>query len=96
MDCAPVRKGASAAALVGTPVTTLIPPCTSCHARGTGGTIKLPLLTGQYSNHTADQFRAYRLPDRRTDVYARMRTIAVALTDAQVAELAAHYAAAYR
>ncbi len=73
-----------------------IPPCSSCHARGTGGPIESPLLTGQYSGYTADQLRAYRSHDRHNDVYARMRTIAGALTDAEVAELAAYYAAAYR
>ncbi len=51
---------------------------------------------GQYSSYLATQLRAYHARERHNDVYARMRTIAGALTDAEIAELAAYYAAAYR
>ncbi len=73
-----------------------IAACSSCHARGTGGPIEAPLLAGQYRSYTADQLRAYNFRERHNDVYARMRTIAGALTDAEITELAAYYAAAYR
>lgn len=73
-----------------------IPPCASCHARGTGGPIESPWLVGQYKGYLAQQLQLFRSHERHNDLYARMRTIAGALTPAEITQLSDDYAATRR
>jgi cytochrome c553 len=68
-----------------------ISPCESCHARGVGGPIEAPVLTGQHSEYIYRQLRAYASGERRNDVYRRMRDIAGRLTDDEMHQLAEYY-----
>jgi cytochrome c553 len=68
-----------------------IPACDSCHINGSGGPIETPILTGQHHQYLALQLRAYKNGQRRNDVYQRMRSIAGALTDEEIEELAIYY-----
>ena len=68
-----------------------IAPCESCHARGVGGPIEAPVLTGQHSEYLYRQLRAYASGERRNDVYRRMRDIAGRLSDDEMQRLALYY-----
>jgi cytochrome c553 len=73
-----------------------IPPCASCHREGSGGPIETPVLAEQQHEYLVLQLKLYRSGERRNDVYARMRTIAAALTDDEINGLAAYYRAGFR
>ena len=73
-----------------------IPPCAACHRAGAGGPIEAPVLAEQRAEYLAAQLKLYASGQRRNDVYARMRTIAGKLTDAEVQGLAGYYAAGFR
>jgi cytochrome c553 len=73
-----------------------IPPCAACHRAGAGGPIEAPVLAEQRSEYLIDELKAYASAKRRNDVYARMRTIAAKLTDAEIQGLAGYYAAGFR
>lgn len=68
-----------------------LPPCESCHARGSGGPIETPAIFGQNQDYLAGQLRMYRSGERRNDLYMRMRTIAAKLTEAEIDQLAEYY-----
>lgn len=68
-----------------------IPACESCHARGSGGPIETPVLTGQDQAYLAAQLRHYKTGQRRNDVYRRMREIARRLSDQEIDMLATYY-----
>lgn len=72
-----------------------LPPCESCHARGSGGPPEAPIIAGQNSAYIATQLHAYKNGTRRNDVYRRMRDIAGRLTDDEIARLAATYQGTY-
>lgn len=71
-------------------------PCSSCHRTGSGGPIETPILAEQNEDYLAEQLRLYASGERRNDVYARMRTIAARLSDAEIKGLAAYYRAGFR
>jgi len=73
-----------------------IAPCAACHRAGAGGPIETPVLAEQRAEYILQQLKAYASGERRNDVYARMRTIAKELTDAEIAGLAVYYRAGFR
>jgi cytochrome c553 len=73
-----------------------IPPCAACHRPGSGGPIETPILSEQQREYLVQQLRMYASGERRNDVYARMRTIAVRLTPAEIDGLAGYYRAGFR
>ena len=70
----------------------LIPACVSCHGFGAGGPVETPTLAGQQADYLAAQLRAYASDQRVNDVYGRMRVIAAALSEDEIARIAAYYA----
>ena len=71
----------------------LLPPCASCHgAHGQGAMIDVPALAGQSSVYLKTTMLAYRTGQRTNDIYARMRRMAEALTEDEIAALARYYA----
>jgi cytochrome c553 len=68
-----------------------IPACVSCHGTRSGGPMETPTIAGQNADYLAAQLRAYAADTRTNDVYARMRTIAVALTEDEIVRLSAYY-----
>jgi len=73
-----------------------IPPCASCHRAASGGPIETPVLAEQWEEYLVQQLKLYASGERRNDVYARMRTIASALTEAEMKGLAGYYRAGFR
>jgi cytochrome c553 len=73
-----------------------IPPCASCHRETAGGPIETPVLAEQRAEYLVQQLKRYASGERRNDVYARMRTIAAQLTEAEMQGLAAYYRAGFR
>ena len=75
--------------------TRLLKACSSCHGqRGQGGQFDSPRLTGQYPEYFIFTLTEFQEGDRSNDVYARMRTVAEALTEEEIEGLAAYYGAA--
>lgn len=72
-----------------------LPPCESCHARGSGGPPEAPVIAGQNAAYLERQLRAYKTGERRNDVYRRMRDIAEKLSDEEIARLTATYQGTY-
>jgi cytochrome c553 len=72
-----------------------LPPCESCHARGSGGPPEAPVIAGQNAAYLAKQLQAYKAGERRNDVYRRMRDIAGKLSDDEIARLSATYQGTY-
>ena len=73
-----------------------LPPCASCHRTNAGGPIETPVLAEQRAEYLVQQLKLYASGERRNDVYARMRTIASQLTEAEMQGLAAYYRAGFR
>ena len=73
-----------------------IPPCASCHRAGAGGPIETPVLAEQQEEYILQQLKLYAVGERRNDVYARMRMIALRLTEAEMKGLAGYYRAGFR
>jgi cytochrome c553 len=72
----------------------LIPACDSCHFdRGSKnpGFYALPVLQDQKFQDITVQITAFRSGERANDVYRVMRSISKALTDDEIAALAAYY-----
>lgn len=69
-----------------------IPACVACHGTRAGGPMETPTIAGQNKDYLAAQLRAYGDGTRTNDVYARMRSIADALTPEEIDRLAAYYA----
>ena len=75
--------------------TRLLKACASCHGRdGGGGQFDHPALTGQHQEYFVYTLTEFREGDRTNDIYARMRTVAEALTEEEIDALAAYYGAA--
>lgn len=72
-----------------------LPPCESCHARGSGGPPEAPVIAGQNAGYTQRQLLAYKSGERSNDVYRRMRDIAGRLSDEEIARLARTYQGTY-
>lgn len=70
-------------------------PCESCHARASGGPPEAPILTGQRADYLVSQMKAFKTGQRRNDVYRRMRDVAEALTDDEIARLGQFYQGVY-
>jgi cytochrome c553 len=73
-----------------------IPPCAACHRAGAGGPIEAPVLAEQREEYLLQQLQLYASGERHNDVYARMRTVASRLTEAEMKGLAAYYRAGFR
>jgi cytochrome c553 len=72
----------------------LLLPCNVCHGeKGSGLGFEVPAIAGQKIEHFVETMIAFREGDRQNDHYGRMRFIAGQLTEDEVAELAAYYAA---
>jgi cytochrome c553 len=74
----------------------LVPACSSCHGRHGEGNARshgMPVLAGQNLEYIKATMRAYRDGTRGNDVYGVMRKIAKDLTDAEIDEVSAYYAA---
>lgn len=66
-------------------------PCAACHgADGRGIAPNFPVLAGQYADYLAKSLRQYRSGERSN---ALMAPLAAGLSDADIADLAAYYAA---
>lgn len=75
--------------------TRLLKACASCHGRdGRGGQFDHPALTGQYPEYFIYTLTEFREDDRTNDIYSRMRHIAQALTEEEIAALAGYYGTA--
>jgi cytochrome c553 len=73
----------------------LLKACASCHGRdGGGGQFDHPALNGQHQEYFVYTLTEFREGDRTNDIYARMRSVAEALTEEEIEALAAYYGAA--
>ena len=67
-----------------------MPPCASCHTDGAYPTY--PKLAGQHADYMAGQLRLWRQGVRTTTAEGQiMAPVAKALSDAQIADVAAYY-----
>ncbi len=73
-----------------------IPACNTCHLGNPGAPVETPNLIGQNKEYLLAQLKAFAHDTRHNDVYARMRTIATALSNDEMERLAAYYAATPR
>jgi cytochrome c553 len=72
----------------------LLLPCQVCHGeQGEGLGFEVPALAGQKVDHFVETMTAFRDGDRENDQYGRMRFIAGQLSEAEIEDLAAYYAA---
>ncbi len=72
----------------------LIPPCSVCHgSNGQGDFPDYPALAGQSPEYLARALHEFKSGTRRNDVYSRMRLISARLSDDEITELAAYFAA---
>jgi cytochrome c553 len=69
-----------------------LPPCDSCHGVNMSGPEESPVLLGQSAMYFEQQIKAFAAGERRNDNYGRMRTIAKALTEDEIQQLAKYYA----
>lgn len=71
-----------------------IPPCATCHGRyGEGKIMDIPALAGQQAGYFEATMQNYKSGKRSNDIYSRMRLISQKLTDGEIKDLAAYYAA---
>lgn len=72
-----------------------ITPCAACHGATAAGNPngQVPVLHGQQSAYLAVTLKAYRSGERSSDLLKEMRVFAQALTDEEIADLAAYYGA---
>jgi cytochrome c553 len=62
-----------------------LPACASCHgATGAGVPVQYPRISGQFSDYTETQLRAFRAGERANDANGMMRAIATKLSDADI------------
>jgi cytochrome c553 len=72
----------------------LLLSCAVCHGeRGEGMPFEVPALSGQKVEHFIEVMTAFQEGDRGNDQYGRMRFIATQLSEKEIAEIAAYYAA---
>ncbi len=72
-----------------------LPPCESCHARGSGGPPEAPVIAGQNAGYIERQLLAFKHGARSNDVYRRMRDIAARLSDEEIAGVSRTYQGTY-
>ncbi len=73
-----------------------IPACAGCHGpAGAGLPAQYPALSGQFADYIETQLKAFRAGDRANDPNQMMRSIALRMTDAEIAAVA-DYAAGLR
>lgn len=70
-----------------------IPACNACHGDQSGGPTEAPRLSRQSREYLAAQLHAFKKGERRNDIYSRMRSVAIPLTDEEIEGLALFYAA---
>jgi|tagenome__1003787_1003787.scaffolds.fasta_scaffold20295905_1 cytochrome c553 len=70
-----------------------IPACNACHGDQSGGPTEAPRLSRQSREYLAAQLHAFKKGERRNDIYSRMRSVAIPLTDDEIEGLALFYAA---
>jgi cytochrome c553 len=75
---------------VGDPIRN-IAPCVACHG-GIDQKLGAPWIEGMPKEYLVQQLRGFRSGSRHNDSEAQMRTIARAMTDAEIAEVAIFYA----
>lgn len=72
----------------------LLLPCSVCHGKnGEGLGFEVPAIAGQKIEHFVETMEAFQEGDRENDKFGRMRFIAEQLTEDEIGELAAYYAA---
>jgi len=69
-----------------------LPACNACHGFNSGGPVETQSLSRQNKEYLASQLHAFQTSDRRNDIYTRMRSIALKLTEREVDALATFYA----
>jgi cytochrome c553 len=63
-----------------------VPACASCHgANGAGVPVQFPRLAGQHADYTVTQLKAFRAGERANDMAKVMRSIAMKLSDDDMA-----------
>lgn len=73
-----------------------IPACAGCHGpNGAGLPALFPRISGQFSEYTEAQLKAFRQGDRANDPEKMMRTIAAKLSDVEI-KAVSEYAAGLR
>jgi cytochrome c553 len=73
----------------------MIKACASCHgSKGRGGQFDHPALAGQQREYLVLSLNEFKEGDRENDIYARMRSVAEALTEEEIEGLASYYASA--
>jgi len=73
-----------------------LPACNACHGFNAGGPIETPTLSHQNREYLARQLHAFKTDARRNDIYTRMRSVAIKLTDREIDKLANFYATTLR
>lgn len=73
----------------------MITPCGACHGADARGNLngEVPVLHGQTPIYLEAALKQYRANARTSDIVSEMRFFAKQLTDAEIKELAAYYAA---
>jgi cytochrome c553 len=72
----------------------LLLSCAVCHGeQGEGMPFEVPALSGQKVDHFIEVMTAFQEGDRGNDHYGRMRFVASQLSEKEIAEIAAYYAA---
>jgi cytochrome c553 len=72
----------------------LLLPCNVCHGKqGEGLGFEVPAIAGQKIDHFVEVMTGFQQGDRENDHYGRMRFIAGQLSEDEISELAAYYAA---
>ena len=69
-----------------------IAPCISCHG-GVDQKLGAPWIEGMPKDYLVSQLRAFHAEKRHNDAEAQMRNVARAMTDAEIDEVSAFYAA---
>lgn len=70
-------------------VATGVPACSGCHGpNGSGMPAQYPRVAGQFSEYTAAQLKLFRSMERANDPNQMMRTVAVRMTDQEIAAVA--------
>ena len=72
-----------------------IPACNACHGDQSGGPVEAPRISRQSTEYLAAQLKAFKSSARKNDIYSRMRSVAAALSENEIDELAAFYATTY-
>jgi len=70
-----------------------LPACAACHGpTGSGIPAQFPRIAGQHAEYTEVQLKAFRNNERTNDPNAMMQTVAVRMTDKEIAAVADYIA----